>query len=74
MMGDSSEEKVPSAISSVDAQEAWVSASWSVIHGISLHPHVSYPLPDEDAYVIVCLPSSGVKMRCWSEMSGEADE
>ena len=56
MMGDSSEEKVPSAISSVDAEEAWVSASWSVIHGISLHPHVSNELPDEDAYVIVCNP------------------
>ena len=68
-MGDSSEEKVPSAISSVDAEEAWVSASWSVTHGISLHPHVSNPLPDGDAYVIACLPSLGVKMRRWSAIS-----
>ena len=73
MMGDSSEEKVPSAISSVDAEEAWVSASWSVIQGISLHPHVENALPDGDAYVIVCLPSFGVKMRCWSEIS-DVDE
>ena len=66
MMGDSSEEKVPSAISSVDAEEAWVSASWSVIQGISLHPHVSNPLPDGDAYVIVSDPLVGVNRRCCS--------
>ena len=53
VMGDASEEKVPSAISTVDAEEEWVSASWSVIHGISLHPHVENTLPDGDAYVIV---------------------
>ena len=66
MMGDASEEKVPSAISSVDAEEEWMSASWSVIHGISLHPHVENALPDGDAYVIVCEPSLGVKQTCWS--------
>ena len=49
VMGDASEEKVPSAISSVDAEEEWVSASESVIHGISLHPHVENALPDGDA-------------------------
>ena len=64
VMEDSSEEKVPSAISSVDAEEAWVSASRSVIHGISLHPHVENALPDGDAYVIDCVPSLGVKQRC----------
>ena len=68
-MGDASEEKVPSAISSVDAEEAWVSASWSGIHGISLHPHVENALPDGDAYVIVCDPSLGVKKRCCSANS-----
>ena len=63
-MGDSSEEKVPSAISSVDTEEEWVSASWSVTHGISLHPHVENALPDGDAYVIVCVAAFGGKMRC----------
>ena len=53
VMGEVSEEKVPSAISSVDAEEVWVSASWSVVQGRSLHPHVENPLPDGDAYVIV---------------------
>ena len=65
VMGDASEEKVPSAISSVDAEEEWVSASWSVIHGISLHPHVENALPDGDAYVVVTCASLGGKQKCW---------
>ena len=73
VMGDASEEKVPSAISSVDAEEEWVSATWSVIHGISLHPHVENALPDGDAYVIVCVPSLGVKRRCWRSIRDEEE-
>ena len=44
-MGDASEEKVPSAISSVDAVVACVSASESFAHGRSSHPHVSCVFP-----------------------------
>ena len=65
-MGDASEENIPSAISSVDAEEEWVSASWSLVQGRSLHPHDSKSVPLVETYVACCDALSGLKRRCWS--------